>query len=41
MQEGLRNLNFYANKSAPKKQDAYSDVVSGSDGVYDVRRSGT
>ena len=41
VQEGLRNLNFYANKSAPKKQDAYSDVVSGSDGVYDVRRSGT
>ena len=41
VQEGLTNLNFYANKSAPKKQSTYVDVVGGSDGIFDVRRSGT
>jgi len=41
VQEGLTNLNFYANKSAPKQSGSYSDVVVGSDGVFDVRRSGT
>jgi len=41
VQEGLANLNFYANKSAPKKENTYGDVVAGSDGIFDVRRSGT
>ena len=41
VQEGLTNLNFYANKSAPKQSSSYDDVVAGSDGVFDVRRSGT
>ena len=41
VQEGLTNLNFYTNKSAPKKQSTYVDVVGGSDGIFDVRRSGT
>ena len=41
IQEGVNNLNFYANKSAPKQQNTYNDVVIGSDGIFDVRRSGT